>query len=143
MSRGSLKKTIHLEKKLKLIPLPTSKQNNNSERRGIHNSFFTDEEFNQLRYFRFFFLILFNKVSILSRHPRPSDDYRFRRPKGLVTTKIISINDSSGKTLPKRPAKETTSRCRPETVVPKKKPKLMYPETVSIAQKGMFQPSQG
>ena len=55
MSRGSLKKTIHLEKKLKLIPLPTSKQYNNSERRGIHNSFFTDEEFNQLKYFRFFF----------------------------------------------------------------------------------------
>ena len=63
MSRGSLKKTIHLEKKLELIPLPTSKQNDKSERRGVHNSFFTDEEFNQLRYSRFS-KILFNKISI-------------------------------------------------------------------------------
>ena len=63
MSRGSLKKSIPLEKKPKLIPLPISKRNDDSERRGVHNSFFTDEEFNQMRYFPVFLNFLINSQS--------------------------------------------------------------------------------
>ena len=50
MSRTPPKKSTHLKKKLELVPLPMSQQRDKSDRKGVFNSFFTDDEFNRLRY---------------------------------------------------------------------------------------------
>ena len=58
MSRTPPKQSTHLKKKLELVPLPMSQQRDKSDRQGVFNSFFTDDEFNRLRYHLYIYSLL-------------------------------------------------------------------------------------
>ena len=133
MSRTPPKKSTHLKKKLELVPLPMSQQRDKSDRKGVFNSFFTDDEFNRLRYHSCIYSLL--NVQFFSRYPRPADDYRFRKPKGLITTPIPS---TSPKNLRKRDARDEVALRRLETAIPAKRPKISPSNTSQPVCSGML-----
>ena len=132
----------------RLIPLPSIIPNNEI-RNGPHNSYFSDFEFNKMRsvciWHTVYLLPLCNLTTHISRFPRSEDPYQFRKPNGIITSKVP--NDikpgqpkcsATSPTLPpqKRDAPTHSPLRKSKPTIPSKKKKLACTKPSNTIEKG-------
>ena len=132
----------------RLIPLP-SVIPNNEIRNGPHNSYFSDSEFNKMRsaciWHTVYLLPLCNLTIYISRFPRSEDPYQFRKPSGIITSKVPNDikheqtkSSTTSSTFPpqKRDAPTHTPLRKSKPIVPSKKKKLASTKPSNTIEKG-------